>query len=232
MAPSVSFGGPEAPLGPFSTVPFSRDPDFIDNRGLCDRILEGCLRPASAIALVGLGGVGKSQLAVECCYRIQEESPDKCVLWAHASNVARLQQSFQDIASLNRIPDHQDPNANPVKLVSNWLRFRKWVLVLDNHDNDEFFYRGRSDGPPLIAFLPCGPNGSIILTTRDRHIATKFANTNDILQINPMDKLAALSLVKRKLSYLGRQGEKDEKLLVKLVKLLESMPLAIAQATA
>lgn len=44
-------------LEPSSTVPFRRDPDFVD-RDILTEIEEKCLQPASRAALVGLGGVG------------------------------------------------------------------------------------------------------------------------------------------------------------------------------
>lgn len=42
---------------PFSTVPFRRDPDFVD-RDILAEVGEKCWKPASRVALVGLGGVG------------------------------------------------------------------------------------------------------------------------------------------------------------------------------
>jgi hypothetical protein len=49
---------PETPPSPLSTVPFRRDPDFIDRPILLDQLDEKCSAPASRVALVGLGGVG------------------------------------------------------------------------------------------------------------------------------------------------------------------------------
>jgi hypothetical protein len=49
---------PETPPQPLSTVPFRRDPDFIDRGTLVDHIHEKVSASASRIALVGLGGVG------------------------------------------------------------------------------------------------------------------------------------------------------------------------------
>jgi len=49
---------PETPPNPSSSVPFRRDPDFVDRRTLLDQIGKKCSIPASITALVGLGGVG------------------------------------------------------------------------------------------------------------------------------------------------------------------------------
>ncbi|KAJ5710341.1 hypothetical protein N7488_004497 [Penicillium malachiteum] len=53
---------PETPPSPLSTVPFRQDPDFVSRDTLLQRIREKSTVPGSAIALVGLGGVGKIAL--------------------------------------------------------------------------------------------------------------------------------------------------------------------------
>ncbi|KAJ5885907.1 uncharacterized protein N7473_008581 [Penicillium subrubescens] len=107
---------PETPPDPSSTVPFARDRDFIR---------ENYSVPGSRTALVGLGGVGKSQLAIEYSYQIRSESPATWVFWVHASNQARFEQSFWDIADQVKIPGRREPKANIFELVQNWLRYEK-----------------------------------------------------------------------------------------------------------
>ena len=43
---------------PSSTIPFGRDPDFVDRGGIVDQLCRKCALPASRTVLVGLGGVG------------------------------------------------------------------------------------------------------------------------------------------------------------------------------
>lgn len=49
---------PPTPPCPSSTIPFKRDPDFVDRGTLVDQLYGKCALPASWTALVGLGGVG------------------------------------------------------------------------------------------------------------------------------------------------------------------------------
>ena len=56
----------------------------------------------------------------------------------HASNAARIEQSYQDIADQVKLAGRNDPQADVFKLVHNWLRNEKngrWLLVLDNADD-------------------------------------------------------------------------------------------------
>ena len=43
---------------PSSTIPFGRDPDFVDRGAILEQLHRRCALPASRTALVGLGGVG------------------------------------------------------------------------------------------------------------------------------------------------------------------------------
>lgn len=73
-------------------------------------------------------------------YRIRVPSPrpvtgEPWVFWVHASNTARFEQSFQDIASCVKISGRQNLQANIFQLVHDWLRDDKkgkWALKLDN----------------------------------------------------------------------------------------------------
>jgi len=48
----------DAPPNSFSTIPFRRDPDFVDRGDTLAQIDQRCSQPAGRAALVGLGGVG------------------------------------------------------------------------------------------------------------------------------------------------------------------------------
>ncbi|KAJ5288687.1 hypothetical protein N7478_001717 [Penicillium angulare] len=224
---------------PLSTVPFPRDPDFIHRGSLVDHIHEKCSGPESVVVLMGLGGVGKSQIAIEYSFRVREESPTTWVFWVHASNAARFEQSFWRIANRTKIPGRQDPASNIFEIVCGWLQDLKerWVMIIDNADDDEFLREWMSkpsteeDGiiprPPLLTFIPRCANGSIIWTTRSKRVATNIANARDIIPIEPMDTTQVVALVEKKLT--TKQDHDD---MIKLAEALEGMPLAIVQATA
>ncbi|KAJ5160967.1 uncharacterized protein N7482_007971 [Penicillium canariense] len=232
---------PETPPSPLSTVPFPRDLDFVSRNTLLHWIHEKSSVPGSRIALVGLGGVGKSQLAIEYSYRVRSESPTTWVFWVHASNAARFEQSFRNIADQVKIPGRQESKVNILELVENWLRDEKkgkWVCILDNVDDDKFLCSfpaaGKEDptkGPtnastkPLLEYVPRSRNGSTIITSRTREVALKMVDRKDIIEVKPMKSSEALELLQRKLQQGGESQESRQ-----LVDTLESMPLAIVQA--
>ncbi len=68
----ISTKQPETPPQPSASIPFSRDPDFVHRGNILDEIDRRSSERAGRVALVGLGGVGKSQLAIEFAHRIAE----------------------------------------------------------------------------------------------------------------------------------------------------------------
>ncbi|OJJ95104.1 hypothetical protein ASPACDRAFT_36982, partial [Aspergillus aculeatus ATCC 16872] len=235
---------PEAPPKPFSTVPFARDDDYVACGSILDEIQARCARPASRTALVGLGGVGKSQLAIEYSYRVRDDSPETWVFWVHASNASRLELSYREIADRLELPGRHDATANVLQLVNDWLynsKHGKWILILDNLDDEsllddplhdsQVIDNGGQTSPvhkPLLGLLPRCPHGAIIFTTRNKAVALKLVSGRDIFYINPMDAPSALALLQKKLTIVTA----DEEEAAKLLEALEFMPLAIIQASA
>jgi hypothetical protein len=104
------------------------------------------------------------------------------VFWVHASNAARFEESFREVANRVKIPGRQNPTANIFQLVHDWLcdeRNGKWALIMDNVDDAGFLVearRTRQEGQTngieggnsrsLVLYLPQCSHGSILITTR------------------------------------------------------------------
>jgi len=198
---------PETPPVPSAVIPFSRDRDFVEPGTILKQIDQKCVVPGSRTALVGLGGVGKSQLAIEYAYRTRERSPNTWVFWVHASNAARFEKSYRDIANFLKVPGRKSPRANIFQLVHDWLRDerRNWVLILDNVDDAGFFLESYSDGGtegerglnsegsrPLESYLPRCQNGAVLVTTRSRSAALELVERRDIIAVEPMSEVDAV----------------------------------------
>lgn len=194
---------------------------------------------------MGLGGVGKSQLAIEYCYRTSDLAAQKrspiWVFWIHAETQARVEEDFKFIADTVKLSGRKHPKANIPQLVQQWLHNRengRWLLVLDNAD--EASVRFNVDHDPsgdtpqggrdraLSTYLPQDSHGSILTTARNKDVARKLTgNYKAIIEVEPMYKDQALELLRKK---AGNQPDMEHGAL--LVKALEYMPLAISQAGA
>jgi tetratricopeptide (TPR) repeat protein len=173
------------------------------------------------------------------------------VFWVHASNAARFEQSFRDIAACVKISGGRNQKAaDMIQLVHDWLRDErkgKWVLILDNMDDAGFLVEGQSSSQegqtngldsglerPLGEYIPQCQNGSILITTRSRSAALKLVEEGNVIPVEPMDKAHAMTLLKKKLENVEKKlgiRFQDEGV-AELAAALECMPLAIVQAAA
>ncbi|KAF9770791.1 hypothetical protein IL306_011602, partial [Fusarium sp. DS 682] len=127
------------------------------------------------------------------------------------------------------IPGREDPKADILKIVYDWLcdeRNGQWLMVLDNADDDEFFF---DHTRPLESFLAQAPNGRILITSQNRTAAMNLVGPyGRILQVEPMDEEDALALLNARVPF-SESNKADAKTLVQA---LECIPLAITHAAA
>lgn len=161
---------------------------------------EDCQR----VALVGLGGVGKTRIALECAFQLQKLSPTCSVFWVRATDPTSSENAYSEIGQQLEIPRLKEAKANVMGLVKTRLcqeRTGKWLMVVDDADDFQLFYRGK-DGDnksnALSKYLPFSTLGAILFTTRDRKAATLFAGAN-IVVVDEMDNIDSQELFQRSL---------------------------------
>jgi hypothetical protein len=145
----------------------------------------------------------KSQIAIQYSHRLKHEYPDTWVFWVHASNAARFEQAYRQVATRAEIPGRKDPKADILHLVYDWLANEangRWLMILDNADDADIFFdqpkessiegsRLTSTPEPLARYLPQTPNGSILVTSRNRLAAAKLVGDHhNLIDVGPMDE--------------------------------------------
>jgi tetratricopeptide (TPR) repeat protein len=169
------------------------------------------------------------------------------VLWAHASNTTRLEQSFREIAELLKLRGRGEHNTHTLfQLVHDWLRDKEngpWLLVLDNADDAGVFSARATSNPKsqddnsgstllhLSTYIPQSSNGSVLFTSRTRQAAIQVFEDSDIIPIEPMDATAARILLRKKLGFQAEDKGVDGSI-NELAAALNHMPLALEQAAA
>ncbi|KKZ67173.1 hypothetical protein EMCG_07118 [[Emmonsia] crescens] len=233
---------------PSSTVPFKRDKMFVGREDILERV-ESIICGMSAIsqhnraALVGIGGIGKSQIAIEYSHRCREHSPETWVFWVHGGNAARFEAGYKKIAERVKLIGWEKPNTNILELVSDWLSDEangRWIMIIDNADDAGVFLhlpnknrdadenRHKHTTRYVSDFLPQTSNGSILITSRNRDAAySLLGNYSDIISVTPMGQGDALSLLQK----LAKYGI-DDVIALELLEELDYIPLAIGQAAA
>ncbi|KAK9769980.1 putative NB-ARC domain-containing protein [Seiridium cardinale] len=213
----------------FVLHPYEENPNFVGRKEVHDAIhatLDPSVRSHSGLrtfALTGLGGMGKTQIAISYAYRHKDLY--KVVLWAHADGQSKLAESFSLFAAKlglgNSLPLTQAKQA--VKDCLKTLNV-PWLLILDNADGDD-------KQELLREFCPDAGNGSILITSRDHTLATQYVG----LSLGKLDKDSAVSLL-FKLTVLNRAQMPDETMPAELeaagqiVHRIGFLPLGISQA--
>lgn len=96
-------------------------------------------------ALYGLGGSGKTQIAIEFAYLYTELYPRHGVFWVHASTIAHIYESFAKIGEVYQIDsDGVDPKLLYEKVIT-WLQdpmSQPWLMIVDNADDKDVIFSG------------------------------------------------------------------------------------------
>jgi hypothetical protein len=220
---------PRAALPAVWNVPYPRNSFFIGRDEILTR-LRTQLQTGQATALsqpqaiIGLGGIGKTQIAVEYAYRFQQDY--QLVLWARAENTEALTSSYVTIATMLNLPEYEAQEQEiTIQAVKSWLQTHSgWLLILDN----------AYDLLMVSAFLPAALGGHLLLTTR----AFSVGNLASRLEVNTLSaEQGALFLLRRASLVapdvtLEHVSSRERDLAVQVSQELGGLPLALDQAGA
>ncbi len=173
------------------------------------------------LVLHGLGGVGKTCLAVEQAWR--QGSGYRALFFLVAESPQALQRSLAGLAGadLLNLKLEGQPEEEVVAAVRGWLRGNPgWLLILDNVDSDEAQKSARE--------LTTLPGGQVLVTSRLGRWPAGLALLN-VDTLHPEDSVALLL----EASEDGRRHRGDDaQLAAQLAERLGHLPLALEQAAA
>ena len=176
------------------------------------------------LAISGLGGIGKTQTAIEYTYRYLDTY--RFVLWARADTLETLISDYLSIAELLKLPEKDERNQNRViNALNRWLETHSdWLLILDNAD----------DLAMTGDFIPRLGRGHVLLTTREQVIGSvaqhieieKMEPGEGVLFLLRRAKMIASDAPLDSASYAAWDNAKD------IVQMMDGLPLALDQAGA
>ena len=188
-----------------------------------DEVLSNGSGPHYAV-LQGMGGQGKTQVALEYCHR-KKRNPYSAIFWVDATTQDRVEGSFQSISECIKrrtddLPDAKARVAFVLKKITSWTV--KWLMVFDNYDNLDAF-------PNIQDFIPQSEFGAILVTSRHPDSSALVTEQSDhFIELSGLDESNAVALLIQQSQTKGDIAA-DAK---KIVERLGYHPLALTQAGA
>ncbi|HEX3592761.1 MAG TPA: FxSxx-COOH system tetratricopeptide repeat protein [Pseudonocardiaceae bacterium] len=209
--------GPRFPATPpaVSNLP-QRNGSFTGRGGVLANLrnqLSGNVTVVMPQTLYGLGGVGKTQVALEYAYRFAANYD--VIWWISAEQLNQARSGLARLAAQLQLPTGHSV-AETVGSVLDALRqgrpYSRWLLVFDNAD----------DPDELLQYLPSGGPGHVIVTSRNQAWARQ-ANAVEVGVFARQESIACLR--KRVPTLSGHDAEE-------IAEKLGDLPLAVEQAGA
>ncbi|KAI1170462.1 hypothetical protein F4777DRAFT_583864 [Nemania sp. FL0916] len=188
------------------------------------------MRECQKLAVFGLGGVGKTQVALEFAYWVKETQKQYSVFWVPALSYETFEQAYADIARQLNMQSHRDEDIK--ESVRRYLesdRSGKWLMIVDNADDMEIVYQSTGKYEGIDRHLPRSKNGLTLFTTRSREVADAVAGTG-VVDLHEMSIEEATVFLSK--SLVRKELLQDKSTIEELLHELVYLPLAIAQAAA
>jgi tetratricopeptide (TPR) repeat protein len=194
-----------------------RNAVFTGRGAVLDELRNQLVGGSSAVvlpqALYGLGGVGKTQVALEYAHRFRADYD--LVWWISSEDRERINSAFEELARQLHIPV-ADNIAEVVAAVRESLRlgepYGRWLLIFDNAGDPE----------DLRGFFPGGSSGHILITSRNQAWSAVAAP----LEVDVFSQEESLEHLSRRVPGLAPPEA------IRVAEALGNLPLAVEQAAA
>jgi tetratricopeptide (TPR) repeat protein len=163
-------------------------------------------------ALYGLGGVGKTQLAIEYAHR--HRSDYDLVWWIAAEDPAEIRRSLVELAEQLELPVTGDTGGT-IRRVHEALarrdKFQHWLLVFDNV----------GEPASVASLLPSSRDGHVLITTRE----SSWEELGQAVQVDKFERRESVALLGRHGGLAGADADA-------VADRLGDLPISLAQAAA
>jgi hypothetical protein len=187
-----------------------RNPSFTGRDGLLRQLATDLAAgPVAVVAVRGLGGIGKSQIALEFAHRGYDAGQYGLAWWVHAESPVGLVEDFADLARGLGLHIGSDQDETVVAVRAALQSRSDWLLIFDNVPTPD----------QVLDWLP-GGTGDTVITSRERGWSS-IATQIDVMEFSREESICFLE---------ARACHYNETAAKTLAIELGDLPLALAQA--
>jgi Tfp pilus assembly protein PilF len=190
----------------------SRNPAFTGREDMLaeiERQLAG--GPVAVVAVRGLGGTGKSQVALEYAHRMRATGRYQVTAWVRADSAVTAAEDLAALAPLLGLGADGPAGEVAASVVTALGSRQDWLVMFDN-----------AQGPGDLAGMLPGGGGHVLITSRNR----AWSGVASQLDLEVFSRAESVAFVCR------RSGRPEPEAAGELAAELGDLPLALAQAAA
>ena len=177
-------------------------------------------------AIHGLGGIGKTRLAVEYAWRALEEGRYNAVFFVVAETEASLHTNIASLASSHLLNlSEQGSKEQPVIVEAVLVELGQradWLMIFDNVDSKKAAGRLHEQVLPRLA------GGNVLITSRRSNWPDEVAD----LSIDKLEEADAAEYLLEKTEGKRTKSADDEALAKEIARKFDGLPVALEQAAA
>ncbi len=196
-------------------VPYNRNLSFTGRKALLEKLannLENGKSTALTQTIYGLGGIGKTQLALEYAHRYKHKY--KVVWWVNSETETALLTDYGALALVLKLTT-SDEIEKQREFSKNWFNTKdEWLLVFDNAEAYS----------SIKNYLPTNGKGHVLITSRNPN----WGRTIISLPIDVWKRTESVEFLKNSLNF----EIEEEAVANELAEELGDLPLALDQAAA